>query len=58
MYYKLLNNKSNFLIKRKVFVPTGTSELLIGATGKIVKIKLYLTTKDKPNNKLKIKNKK
>ena len=37
MYYKLLNNKSNFLIKSKVFVPTGTSELLIEASKKIIK---------------------
>ena len=37
MYYKLSNNKSNFLIKSKVFVPTGTSELLIEASEKIIK---------------------
>ena len=39
MYYKLSNNKSNFLIKNKVFVPTGTSELLIDASKKIIKKK-------------------
>ena len=39
MYYKLSNNKSNFLIKSKVFIPTGTSELLIEAAEKIVKKK-------------------
>ncbi len=39
MYYKLSNNKSNFLIQNKVFVPTGTSELLIEATEKVIKKK-------------------
>ena len=39
MYYKFSNNKSNFLIKKKVFVPTGTSELLINACEKIIKTK-------------------
>ena len=39
MYYKLSNNKSNFLIQNKVFVPTGTSELLIETSEKIIKKK-------------------
>ena len=39
MYYKSLNIQSNFLIKKKVFIPTATSELLIEASNKIVKVK-------------------
>ena len=39
MFYKLSNNKLNFLIKKKVFFPTATSELLIEASQKIIKNK-------------------
>ena len=39
MYYKSPDNKLNFLIKKKVFIPTATSELLIEASEKIIKIK-------------------
>lgn len=46
MYYKLSNNKSNFLIQNKVFVPTGTSELLIETSEKIIKKKRKYWTLD------------
>ncbi|MDA7713987.1 methyltransferase [Candidatus Pelagibacter sp.] len=39
MHYPLLNKSQNFLIKKKVFIPTATSELLIEASQKIIKIK-------------------
>ena len=39
MYYKSSDNQSDFLIKKKVFIPTATSELLIEASKKIVKVK-------------------
>jgi len=39
MYYKSSDNKSNFLIKKKVFIPTATSELLIEVSKKIIKTK-------------------
>ena len=39
MYYKPLDGKSNFLIKKKVFIPTATSELLIEACKKMIKNK-------------------
>ncbi len=39
MYYKSSDSKSNFLIKKKVFIPTATSELLIEACKKMIKNK-------------------
>jgi release factor glutamine methyltransferase len=39
MQYPFLKTKQNLLIKKKVFIPTATSELLIEASQKIIKIK-------------------